>query len=71
MARRGTRLRSNRLNFLLIFFSTAVLAFALVYALVLVQQKAKDERRSIQNWAYAMRRQEALEQRVRPLYANM
>ena len=71
MARRGTRLRSNRLNFLLIFFSTAVLAFALVYALVLVKQKAKDERRSIQNCAFAMRRQEALEQRVRTLYANM
>ncbi|MDE5544884.1 MAG: hypothetical protein K2I83_05680, partial [Bacteroidales bacterium] len=71
MARRGTRLRSNRLNFLLIFLSTAVLDFALVYALVLVKQKAKDERRSIQNWAYAMRRQEALEQKVRTLYANM
>lgn len=64
-------MRSNRLNFLLIFFSTAVLAFALVYALVLVKQKAKDERRGIRNWALAVRRQEGLAQRVHTLYANM
>lgn len=65
------KLRSSRLNFLLISFATFILAFVLVYAQVLVSKMSRDERSRIQNWAFSTQRQTDLAQRVRALYANM
>lgn len=67
----AVKLRSSRLNFLLISFATVMLAFVLVYAQVLVSRMARDERTRIQNWAFSTQRQADLAQRVRALYANM
>lgn len=65
------KIRSSRLNFLLISISTIILAFTLVFSQLLVRQMAREERTRIQNWAVSTQRQIELSNQVRTIYAKM
>ncbi|MDE6493392.1 MAG: HAMP domain-containing histidine kinase [Bacteroidales bacterium] len=65
------KLRSGRLNFVLISISTVIVAVTLFFSRMMVEQIKREEKVRIQNWAISTQRQISMANRIRSIFSQM
>ena len=65
------KLRSGRLNFVLISISTVIAVVMFFFSRMMVEQIKREEKVRIQNWAMSTQRQAGMANRIRSIFSQM